>query len=109
MKTQTIHQEILLNASASFFNREFCLKDSNSSDTAGNPSIENLEKACWAGMLFELLPELAENPCSDCKTYLWRTLNGEHFLMINRGSYPALINKGSSIDPHSSLPTYCRN
>ena len=53
MKTKTINQEILLMTTTTFACRDWCEKDVQSSKVL---SAEQLEEACWNGLLEELLP-----------------------------------------------------
>ena len=109
MKSKNTNQEILLFTGTSFSSRQFSIKDNNEKEGTESTSIENLEKACWAGMLFEVLPELVGCPSADKKIFIWHILSAEHFLRISMGPYPALIENESSIDPYFFLPAACRN
>src|SRR5258706_9532657 len=90
MKPKTIQQEILLITGTSFSSNEFCLKDPQCKESAYLSPLEQLEKVCWAGILSELLPELTDCSFSNCKTYIWNILKGNHFLNINMGDRPPL-------------------
>ena len=109
MKSKNTNQEILLFTGTSFSNRQFSMKDNNEKEGTASSPIENLEKACWAGMLCEVLPELVGCPSADNKIFIWHILSAEHFLRISMGPYPALIENESSIDPYFFLPSACRN
>lgn len=109
MKPKIINQEILLFAGTRFSSRQFSIKDTDEKENACYSSIENLEKACWAGMLFELLPELVGCPSADNKTYIWHIMSGEHFLRISMGSYPSSVENETSIDPYFFLPLSSKN
>lgn len=106
MKPETIQQEILLFAGTSFSSKEYCLKDPDNKETPGHSPLDNLEKACWNGMLNELLPELADSTFTKNKPYIWHIMQGDHFLNIQMGNWPALLEKESSIDPYFFLPTF---
>ena len=103
MKPTKINQEILLFADTNFSKQEFCKKDSFKNRPVNNSLIEELERACWAGMLFEMLPELTVYSFSDCKMSIWSILTGGHFLLVNQGDSPHPIESESSIDPHLFL------
>ena len=103
MKQITINQEILLFAGTSFSRQEFCSKNTSSNGAANYSLIEELERACWAGMLCELLPELTTNPFSDCKMFIWNVLTAKHFLLVNQGTYPQPVESKTSVDPHLFL------
>ena len=103
MKPITINQEILLFTNTSFSNRELSNPDTANNKPEINSYREELEKACWAGMLFEMLPELTVYSFSDCKMSIWNILTAGHFLLVNQGSYPIPIEKETSVDPHLFL------
>jgi len=100
MKPETINQEILLFTNSSFCNRPFSRR--NDCDNSGNySSMEEIEKACWNGMLNELLPELFSDAQHD--NYIWKTTSGINFLSIRMGSNPQEAEKQSSLDPYFFL------
>ena len=109
MKTKNTNQEILLFTGTSFSNRQYSIKDPDGKEGTESTPIENLEKACWAGMLCEVLPELVGCPSANNKIFIWHILSAEHFLRISMGPYPALMENESSIDPYFFLPAACRN
>ena len=100
MKPETINQEVLLFTGTSFSKRQYCEKEHpNRNDPAD--SSEELQKACWSGMLFEMLPDLVEN--SHVKTFVWEVIPAERFIRIKLGSAPAAIESETSIDPYFLL------
>ena len=103
MKPISINQEILLFAGTSFSRQEFCNKTEPGYRAANYSLIEELERACWAGMLRELLPEITTAPVSGFKMFVWNVLNAEHFLLVNQGTYPYPVETETSIDPHLFL------
>ncbi|HEY7160629.1 MAG TPA: hypothetical protein VH815_05185, partial [Acidobacteriota bacterium] len=84
MEPKVINQEVLLSTSSSFCSRQFCKRD-DSEDNNDYAAMEELEKACWDGMLYEMLPELAGNPVQNRNNYIWNTTSGVNFLCINLG------------------------
>jgi hypothetical protein len=100
MKPQATNQEILLFTGTSFCNRPFCERDAANTENRNYSSIEELEKACWDGLLNELLPELIGNSSSDNRNYIWHTASGVHFLCINISIYPTPLEKETSLDPY---------
>ncbi|MGZ8550858.1 MAG: hypothetical protein ACXWV2_09360 [Chitinophagaceae bacterium] len=103
MKPITINQEIILFAGTSFSRQEFCNKKEPGYRAANYSLIEELERACWAGMLCELLPEISTAPVSGCKMFVWNVLNAENFLLVNQGTYPCPVETETSVDPHLFL------
>ena len=99
MKPIIINQEILLFSNTSFSKQEFCYKDSFNKQ-ANLSRIEELERACWAGMLFEMLPELTAYSFSRCKMIIWNIRSAEHSLLISQGTDQHPVEATFSIDPH---------
>ena len=103
MSTNILHQEILLLTGTTFAHRPLC--DNEDKKGSGNVSdSEKLEKACWAGLLGELLPEIIENK-SLC---LWQIIETEFSLQIELSPYPSWERR-SSIDPYYFLKTISFN
>jgi len=102
MEPQVINQEILLFTGSSFCSRKFCKRNSDESNSDHFP-MEELEKACWDGMLYEMLPELVGNSMVPVNSYTWNTASGVNFLCINRGIGSTTIGKQTSIDPYFFL------
>jgi hypothetical protein len=101
MKSITTNQEVLLFAGTNFSNREFCHLESFKRPDQ-KPQIAELERACWAGMLFELLPELA-SPFEGSKAFIWDIHSANHFVLITQGTQPYQIENAFSVDPHFFL------
>ena len=102
MDPQVINQEILLFTGSSFCNRKFCKRNNDGESNCESP-MEELEKACWDGMLYEMLPELVRNSVRPGNTYIWNTASGVNFLCINLGSSSTTVGKQTSIDPYFFL------
>jgi hypothetical protein len=103
MEPQVINQEILLFTGSGFCSRQFCKRDSDNEGNSDYSAMEELEKACWDGMLYEMLPELAGTPASHGNSYIWNTTSGVNFLCINMGPYPLTAGKQTSINPYFFL------
>ena len=100
MKPTTINQEVLLFTGTSFSKRQLCEKDlTNGNEAAG--SSEQLQKACWSGMLFEMLPDLLE--ISPVKIFIWEVIPGETFIRVKSGTTSESIERETSIDPYFLL------
>ena len=106
MKTEAIHQEILLFTDTKFSRREFCSNEKKNSRNAS--PIEELENACWAGMLFEMLPELIGS-YPEKNLFIWTIINGFYFLKIDIGSYPCETENETTLDPYKFLKAFYRN
>lgn len=101
MEPQVINQEILLFTGSGFCNRQFSKRENDKEETQS--SMEQLEKACWDGMLYEMLPELIAHSTNQKDNYIWNTVSGVNFLCLNMGSYPTPPEKQTSIDPYLFL------
>jgi hypothetical protein len=104
MKPASIIQEILFVTTSSFAGRELCEGDSQDKN---NPyaRAEQLEAACWNGMLDELLPEINQHSPETRKLFLWEVELRKTYLMISRGEYPPVPECNFTIDPQLFLYT----
>jgi hypothetical protein len=100
MKPNTINQEVLLFTGTSFSKRQLCERDLTTAKEPADPSAA-LQKACWSGMLFEMLPGLLEN--SAAKTFVWEVIPAETFIRVKAGTVYGSIENKTSIDPHFFL------
>lgn len=103
MEPRVINQEILLFTGSGFCSRQFCKKDSDAEGDNDYSAVEELEKACWDGLLYDMLPELAGNPESQTNSYIWNTTSGVNFLCINMGPNPTTTGKQTCINPYFFL------
>jgi hypothetical protein len=103
MKTNSTQQEILLMTGTNFSARQCCEKN-DSSNPNNLTGKEQLEEACWNGLLKEMLPELCEHAAGDKKLYLWQIKEGSSFIELELGDVPAEKEKYFSIDPYSFMP-----
>ena len=99
MEPQIINQEILLFTGSSFCSRKFCKRNDDEGNSDHSP-MEELEKACWDGMLYEMLPELAGNSTQTGKSYIWNTASGVNFLCVTLGTCQITTGNQASIDPY---------
>jgi hypothetical protein len=109
MKQKTINQEILLITGTRFSNRSFSRKDNEHNDRKDHATMEELEKACWDGMLNELLPELAGSHLHRNNQFIWNIVSGVHFLCISIGPCPMPEKNSTSIDPYFFLSSLSYN
>src|SRR5687768_8059410 len=96
MKKGSVQQEILLVATSTFSNREWCKKDMRESRNLS--SMEQLEEACWNGLLEDSLPEIIEKSHTGKRLCLWHIRHGQSFLQIELCESPLTIEKKYSID-----------
>ena len=93
-----ISSEILLFTHTTFLNRELCETDERPHDKPASSQEEQLEKACWSGLLTEILPELFYRKNSDT-TFVWEISHALEFICINSGSFPGPVEKEFSVNP----------
>ena len=104
MKPQSIQQEILLVLGTSFSARE-CAEKDGAGETNNFSEKEKLERACWNGLLHEMLPEIFELAAGYEKIYLWRIKTASHFLELELGQFNNCSDAYFSIDPYCFLDT----
>jgi hypothetical protein len=95
----TVQQEILLFTNNSFSQQLLCEKQI----TEGSKQLsqmEQLEAACWNGLLGELLPEIVEQPGNADKFFLWEIRQGEASLHIQLSESSVHLDMQDSIDPY---------
>ena len=107
MKANSTQQEILIMTGTNFSHRQWSEKE----DTANNnlSDKEQLEQACWNGLLQEMLPELCEKPGKNKKLWLWQIKEATSFLELELGEFPETKDNYFSIDPYSFLSTKSYN
>jgi hypothetical protein len=96
MRTHPAQQEILLMTGTSFSANQWFKKD----DSANLSEKDQLEEACWNGLLLEMLPELSGHTGSDQQLYLWQVRMSSSFIELELGEYPAEKDHYFSINPY---------
>ena len=104
MKKDTIQQEVLFVTTTTFSQRQLCEKDVSTNHHLSHK--EQLEEACWNGLLDELLPEIMERSTSGKRLFLWHIRHGESLLQLELGESTVSIEKQFSIDP-CYFPSCC--
>jgi hypothetical protein len=102
MKTNSTQQEILLMTGTSFSSRQWCEKNDAAQNQFTNK--EQLQNACWNGLLQEMLPEICKPTADNKNLYLWQITEGTSFIDLELGEVPGEIEKNYSINPYSFLP-----
>lgn len=98
METKFTQQEILLNTEAHFAQCQWVERDDP--EASGLSSIEKLEKACWDGLVKELIPELDITLQSNKKLWLWQIHTTRVFLALDFSENPGPKEHEVSIDPY---------
>jgi hypothetical protein len=100
METNSTQLEILLLTGTSFAARQCCEKDD-----FGNPNplspVDQLQAACWNGLLPEMLPEVMEE--TPKQLYLWQVYETASFLELELGEKPEEKDRHYSLDPYSFM------
>jgi hypothetical protein len=99
MKPQATHQEILLLNSTGLLKRQLCLNNNDPESKKGLSPLEQLEKACWDGLLTEMLPGVILNRATGCRNFVWEVFTTKMLIHINIGTDPYIKNRKASIDP----------
>lgn len=102
MKPNYTQQEILLITGTSFSSRQ-CYQKDDENNQNNLTEKEQLEEACWNGLLQNMLPEIYEHPFGK-KLYLWQIKEAASFIEIELGELPEEKENYFSIDPYSFLP-----
>ena len=103
MKKQTTFHEILLFTGTEFSNRSLNRKDTYNNSENNLSPIEELERACWDGMLHEMFPEITGSFSNKCESFIWHIMNGKKFLNISVGPVPPVTDNETTIDPYFLL------
>ena len=101
MKTNYIQQEILLMTGTTFSSRQWCEKDPGRKNNFTEK--ENLEEACWNGLLQEMIPEICDRSGGDKRLFLWQIKEGNSFIELDLGEVPEEKDNEFSIDPYSFM------
>src|SRR3954453_7565419 len=107
METAIIKQEILLIITP-FSHKELC-KNNVSNCFQHQSYAEQLEEACWDGLLDELLDSIIEKTAIGKRLCLWHTQQRASFLEIELCDDPQFTERPLSIDPYSFLPMMLQN
>ncbi len=97
MEQFSTQQEILLSIDTEFAHRQWA--DQNNG-TAGLSAREQLEKACWDGLLKEVIPELDITLNTNKKLWLWQIHETRSFLALDFYESPGPKEREASIDPY---------
>jgi len=101
MEPITTQQEILLSTDSNFAHRKWADLDAAGSENLS--AIEQLEKACWDGLVKELIPELDITLISNKKLWLWQIHETRSFLALDFYEFPGPKENEASIDPYLFL------
>ena len=98
MKPNTTLQEVLLNTDTKFAHRQLIEREPNNTDRLS--AVEKLEKACWDGLVKELIPELDITLEPKKKLWLWQIHTTRSFIALDFYESPGRKENETSIDPY---------
>jgi len=100
MNSKTVNHEILLFTGTGFTNQKYCSRDNESNNCKKLSPMEELEKACWDGLLYEMFPEIVGSFSAKCESFIWHILSGKNYVRISMGSSSAVLENETAIDPY---------
>jgi hypothetical protein len=104
MKTN-LQQEILLMTGTHFTSMQ-CWQRNNPENDHDYSESDQLQDACWNGLLKEMLPEIYEGNKNLC---LWQIRENKSCLNIELGELPLELESYFSIDPYTFLAEQSEN
>jgi hypothetical protein len=107
MKQSHNLHELLIFTSTKFSKKEFCEKEER--ENLNRSATESLEKACWSGLLFEMLPEIVGNQFQSHDNFIWEVMPAHHYIRVCLGPEPEMPESETCLDPYFFLPTYNSN
>jgi hypothetical protein len=103
MKQKATFHEILLFTGTTFSSRQFSRTDTYNNSEKNFSAMDELQRACWDGMLYEMFPEILGSFSNKCESFIWHIMNGKNFLSIGIGPVPPITNNETSLDPYFFL------
>jgi len=94
METNNVQQEVLLMTGTTFMSGDLCPKDDFN---------QQLEEACWNGLIQTMLPEIFPQTTQGSPLWLWDVKETGAFLELDLGQAPATQDSHFSINPYLSL------
>lgn len=102
MKTDSSACEILLLTASSFSKRQLYEIDATRRYQFLAPA-EQLESACWNGLLPEMLPEVLHEISASEKIYLWNVETKNACLRLSMAAWPPVLENYYTLDPQIFL------
>ncbi|PWT97569.1 MAG: hypothetical protein C5B52_13560 [Bacteroidetes bacterium] len=100
MDKNSTQQEIMLMVGTSFSSRQWMQKD-ETDEHRQLSEMEQLEEACWNGMIREMIPEICERDEDGNALLLWEVHEGNTFITLDMGEIPEDKDEYYSIDPYT--------
>jgi len=100
MKKKAINHEVLLFTGTSFSRKQLCERDCNQPD---NSLTGQLQRACWNGLIFEILPDILQYPSQTNNVYTWEVTPAENFIDVKIGAASYSVEYGMCVNPYYFL------
>jgi hypothetical protein len=97
MKQRATNHEVLLFTGTNFSKKQFCNKDYRQLD---NSLEDQLQRACWNGLIFEILQDILEHPSQKNSSFIWEVIPAENFIDVKIGVAPYSIEYAMSVNPY---------
>ena len=98
MAKNYVQMEVLLMTGTSFLAGNRVRKDADVVER-NYTDIEQLQEACWNGLVKTMLPEVWIEPPNGGILYLWEVKEAESFLQLEIGEIPLPIDPRLSLKP----------
>jgi hypothetical protein len=98
MANNYVQMEVLLMTGTSFLAGNWVSKDANAVDR-NYTEIEQLQDACWNGLVKTMLPEVWIEPPNGGILFLWEVTGAKSFLQLEIGEIPLPIDPRLSLKP----------
>jgi hypothetical protein len=102
MANNYVQMEVLLMTGTRFLAGKWVGKDDNVMER-NYTEIEQLQEACWNGLVKTMLPEVWIEPPNGRILYLWEVKEAQSFLKLEIGEIPLPIDPRLSLTPCSFL------
>jgi hypothetical protein len=106
MSALSIQKEILVVTSSKVLTEELSKIRVRKSDLAEDSFQEELEEACWNGLLDEMLPIIIHSGKRDLQLFLWEIFIGEKTVCAELSKGPFIHDSFHSVNPYVFL-NYC--
>jgi hypothetical protein len=103
MANKYVQMEVLLMTGTSFLAGNLVRKDDSAAER-NYSEIEQLEEACWNGLVKMMLPEVWIEPPNGGILYLWEVKEAGTFLELKIGEIPLPVDGRLSLTPCNFLP-----
>ena len=108
MENNFTQLEILLITGTSFLSGNLCPKDNSTPDAQAGDN-QQLQEACWNGLVQNMLPEICLPAADGGTLFLFQIRESSAFLELELGDTPTFLDHQFSLTPHLFLATQSFN